>query len=93
MTQERIGYNQNLQQVDPDFNTCLCKTVKDESEPGGINYFIRSDPSIGYFHNPFDPPQIPSFNFRRVRKDTFDLYVRFLRTQNNAWLNQAQREI
>lgn len=33
------------------------------------------------------------FNFKRVNKKVYDLYVSFLRTKNLAWLNNADREL
>lgn len=33
------------------------------------------------------------FNFKKVNKKVYDLYVSFLRTKNLAWLNNADREL
>ena len=33
------------------------------------------------------------FNFKRVNKKVYDLYVSFLRTKNLAWLNNADRDL
>jgi len=33
------------------------------------------------------------YEFRKVNKRVFDMYVNFLRTKNLAWLNNAEREM
>lgn len=33
------------------------------------------------------------YNFTKVNKKVFDMYVNFLRTKNLAWLNNAEREL
>jgi hypothetical protein len=33
------------------------------------------------------------FEFKKVNKKVFDLYLNFLRTKNIAWLNNAEREM
>lgn len=33
------------------------------------------------------------YNYTRVNKKVFDMYVNFLRTKNVAWLNNAEREL
>lgn len=33
------------------------------------------------------------YEFRKVNKRVFDMYVNFLRTKNLAWLNNAEREL
>lgn len=33
------------------------------------------------------------FNFTKVNKKVFQMYVNFLRTKNLAWLNNAEREL
>lgn len=33
------------------------------------------------------------YNYTRVNKKVFDMYLNFLRTKNIAWLNNAEREL
>lgn len=33
------------------------------------------------------------YNFTKVNKKIFDMYINFLRTKNLAWLNNAEREM
>lgn len=33
------------------------------------------------------------YNFTKVNKKVFDMYLNFLRTKNLAWLNNAEREL
>ncbi len=33
------------------------------------------------------------YNFTKVNKKVFDMYINFLRTKNIAWINNAEREL
>tara|TARA_R110000824_G_scaffold273457_1_gene461944 strand:+ start:169 stop:561 length:393 start_codon:yes stop_codon:yes gene_type:complete len=34
----------------------------------------------------------PEWQFKEASKETFDFYIRFLKTKNSAWLHNAERE-
>lgn len=68
------------------------------------SYFIK----IGLYGKVFNPIGLYSegkqnkflskigkneYNFTKVNKKVFDMYVNFLRTKNLAWLNNAEREL
>lgn len=68
------------------------------------NYFIK----IGLYGKIFNPMGLYSegkenkflskigkneYNFTKVNKKVFDMYLNFLRTKNLAWINNAEREL
>ena len=67
----------------------------------GRAYFIKRGPG-GHFFNPlglFTEGNAGKrrlgenvWKYARVNRKVFDLYLHFLRTKNQAWLNNAERE-
>lgn len=68
------------------------------------NYFLK----VGLYGKVFNPIGLYSegkenkflskigkneYNFTKVNKKIFDMYINFLRTKNLAWLNNAEREM
>lgn len=74
------------------------------NESGDEQYFIK----VGLYGKIFNPIGLFSegkqnkflskigkheYNYKKVNKKVFDMYINFLRTKNIAWLNNAEREL
>jgi hypothetical protein len=59
------------------------------------HYFIRTDMNkklydpFGLYNNLLH--RQPQITFRKVNKETFDLYYKYLSTKNRAWFSNAER--
>lgn len=80
------------------------KNILDRS-PSHFRYYVKIEPNRA-LHNPFDKigsqNSRPSFidkvcksenSFMEVNQSVFDKYINYLKTQNNKWLVDAQREV
>ncbi len=88
--------------VDPELYRCYAKVVKTPKDV--IRYYIKA--CKGYFFSPNNGNQWgkedakrvdgatgrPAWEFIKVNKTTFDLYLRFLKTGNEVHLELANRE-
>lgn len=92
-----IGYTLGGEEVDPDSNSCYCR--KDNQR-----FFIKQD-TRGLFFNPiglysegqenaYDKNRGKHvFSFKEVSSKCFNYYLMFLKTKNESYLLNAQREI
>lgn len=87
--------------VNEDSKNTFAKCVSSEN---GTRYFIK----VGLYGKIFNPIGLYSegrqnkflskagkkeYDYKEVNQKVFDLYVNFLRTKNQAWLNNAEREL
>jgi len=87
--------------VNDDNPNTFAKCVSSEN---GSRYFIK----VGLYGKIFNPIGLYSegrqnkflskvgkkeYDYKEVNQKVFDLYVNFLRTKNQAWLNNAEREL
>jgi hypothetical protein len=80
---ETVAYGQGGEVIDdPAGPACLAKSVKDAGPAEETDLDRRGD---------WTPAG--RFTFRPVTKLAFDLYVRYLKTGNRAYLRQAEREV
>jgi len=78
--------------------------VRTNEKNNAENYYLK----IGLYGKIFNPMGLYSegkenkflskigkneYNFTKVNKKVFDMYINFLRTKNIAWLNNAEREL
>lgn len=76
-------------------------SVTSEGRPPHVTYWVRTNGQGKYF----DPYGLYSeglatkkiggklvWDFREVKKGTFDYYIKFLQTKNRGWLNTAERQ-
>lgn len=102
-----MGFTTLGREVDVESVDCFCKVMVET--PGGsdvkiVNYFIKTGLN-GFM---FDPWGMYSegcqakeakhmgraaWNFSRVDEKCFQYYLKFLQSQNKAWLLQAERAI
>lgn len=94
-----VAYDKNLQEVDDDDDTAICKDILTNDKHV---YSIKVN-KRGSLLNPYDMYEEDRHNrvsegrknweFRKVSKKSFDYYVEFLKTKNQSWLRNAEREI
>jgi hypothetical protein len=100
-----IGYAMGGQIIDSDEPESLAKVVhvgkniqyyvKYATYGGDAGHMVNPN---GLNHNKSDFTAIDrygreKYTYRKVRKEVFDLYKKFLETRNIAWLRQAERVI
>lgn len=84
--------------ADSDPRICAKKIISNSK----LKFLIKIDNS-GKFYNPLSPVSsiknlklMSSISlehkFKEVNYKTFDMYISFLRSKNQAWLNNAERE-
>lgn len=64
-----------------------------------VKYYVKQD-NAGHFYNPIGlygkqkqrKGSQDVWRFRETSKQAFELYIKFLKTRNVAWLQQAERE-
>lgn len=91
--------------IDPLSDDCFAKEVLINGESGPRSkYYIKMGAS-GFMFNPwglFSEGTQGQFakhsgkdvwEFREVNSKSFEYYLKFLRTRNNAWINNAEREV
>lgn len=103
----KIGYTiEGKETANIEDNSCLAYSLIDEN---GEVYFIRRGTfgtTIGQFLNPWgiyynsgDEKKFNSavgkrlYEYNKVSKYVYELYVKFLQTKNDVYLNHAQRNI
>ena len=93
-------------QIDPGHDECYAKLVviKRSEDNYYSKYFIKigvdgqifnpwgmfSEGTQGQFNKVLGKPE---WNFTEVKEKCFEFYIKFLQSRNNAWLNNAEREI
>lgn len=98
-------YNVEPPTVDPNSPECYAKKILIEGQKGERHkYFVKIGVS-GYMYNPWglysegtqNRQAIhmgkPAWTFREVSEQSFYNYCMFLKTRNQSWLNNAEREI
>lgn len=101
-----VAYGTSGAEVESTSAGALAKATTD-NETGNARYWLKyatGGPDAGHLYNPQSPtfnagqarrfrPESgrAQYEFRRVTKESFDLYLRFLRTGNLANLRQAER--
>tara|TARA_R110002020_G_scaffold162955_3_gene348897 strand:+ start:3561 stop:3950 length:390 start_codon:yes stop_codon:yes gene_type:complete len=96
-----VAYTTLLEEVDEDASSAYAKTVRVN---GRAIYYVKQN-KYGKLYNPngmysegSESKQLrhagrPNWVFRDVDKKVFDYYLKFLETKNEAWLNNAEREL
>jgi len=94
-----VAYSKGMEEVDENSPVAYAKRVNNE---GKIIYYVKQD-KYGNLYNPNGLYSERTENrntrhaagqqwkFRETDKKTFDYYVKFLKTKNEAWLNNAER--
>jgi len=94
-----IGYAKNAVVVDVNSPECLAKELGEEAK----TYHVKVDRSQGGFI--YDPNEftnssvkikgtnLEKFTFTTVSADTFDLYIKYLKSGNKSNLTQANRNL
>tara|TARA_R100000656_G_C3947095_1_gene127738 strand:+ start:926 stop:1366 length:441 start_codon:yes stop_codon:yes gene_type:complete len=93
-------------QIDPGHDECYAKLVviKRSEDNYYSKYFIKigvdgqifnpwgmfSEGTQGQFNKVLGKPK---WDFTEVKEKCFEFYIKFLQSRNNAWLNNAEREI
>jgi hypothetical protein len=102
---ETVAYGQGGEVIDdPAGPACLAKSVKDAGTMTSRHFvkFSNVGPTAGGMLDPAEETDLDRrgdwtpagrFTFRPVTKLAFDLYVRYLKTGNRAYLRQAEREV
>jgi len=96
-----IAYTTLLEEVDESDSSAYAKSVNNN---GKTIYYVKQN-KYGRLYNPSgmysegnESKQLrhagrPNWVFRDVEKKVFDYYLKFLETKNEAWLNNAEREL
>ena len=96
-----IAYTTLLEEVDENDSSAYAKSVNNN---GKTIYYVKQN-KYGRIYNPSrmysegnESKQLrhagrPNWVFRDVEKKVFDYYLKFLETKNEAWLNNAEREL
>lgn len=92
--------NDNNPRLSEDSNlVCAKKITKNNTQ----KYLIKVD-NTNKFYNPLSPVSsikptkilqtisIPKNQFKQVNQEIFSMYLNFLRSKNEAWLHNAERE-
>lgn len=102
---ESIGYGiDGVVLSDTELPACLAKWVK-QLGTGTTRYFVKFSnigPTAGSMVNPDEETDLVRrgdwtangrYSFRPVTKLAFDLYLKFLKSRNRAYILQASREV
>lgn len=102
---QEIGYTEGGTIVDVEDNHCFCKKmIVDDKTKYYVRVGVTG-PESGHFFNPWSQMHVGKniasafdkrmgkrkFEWKKVKKEAFDLYHKFLVTKNAAWLHNAQR--
>ena len=100
-TIERVGYGRGGANSPPDDLSCFAKTLTDTADKT-VFYHVRRyndgrlvDPAefvLGAERKRDDGLGRDRYPFRVVRKEAFDAYLKYLRTNNKAYYHVANRE-
>lgn len=101
-TEEVVGYSWDGLVIDnPEHPHCLCKTVKD-SGTQTTRCCVKFNMTTGRMVSPVEDGDLRRrgdwtaagrYGFRSVTRTAFDLYLNFIKTNNAAYLRQAEREV
>lgn len=104
---EKVGYTNKAEQVDFDHKDCLARYFKD-GNTGKVTYYLKYasvGPAAGHLWNPHSPDfgvasvaalrnmGKEAFEFKKASKAAFDLFLHYLKTGNESYIKQADREI
>ena len=96
-----VAYTTLLEEVEEDAAAAYAKIVRVNDK---VIYYVKQN-KYGSLYNPTgmysegnESKQLrhagrPNWVFRDVNKKVFDYYLKFLETKNEAWLNNAEREL
>ena len=94
-----VAYTLGLQEVDESDSTAYAKQIENE---GKKLYYVKQN-RYGSLYNPqgmYSERNQAKMNrygaqwsFKEVTQKTFDQYLKFLETKNEAWLSNAEREM
>jgi hypothetical protein len=100
--EDYIDKDNNPRCEDPSSDKVFAKKIL--RDDGSVRYTIKLD-NRGKLYNPisiYGETKISSFldrvcrsqnKYRDVNLKTFEMYIRFLKTKNIAWFNNAEREM
>tara|TARA_Y100001963_G_scaffold160221_1_gene269143 strand:+ start:3905 stop:4294 length:390 start_codon:yes stop_codon:yes gene_type:complete len=96
-----VAYTTLLEEIEEDAAAAYAKVIRVN---GKATYYVKQN-KYGRLYNPSgmysegnESKQLrhagrPNWVFRDVNKKVFDYYLKFLETKNEAWLNNAEREL
>tara|TARA_R110002020_G_C16157627_1_gene763130 strand:- start:625 stop:1014 length:390 start_codon:yes stop_codon:yes gene_type:complete len=96
-----VAYTTLLEEIEEDAAAAYAKVIRVN---GRATYYVKQN-KYGRLYNPSgmysegnESKQLrhagrPNWVFRDVNKKVFDYYLKFLETKNEAWLNNAEREL
>lgn len=93
------AYGLKCESVESDSKGALAKEVFDP-DSGITKYYLKyatKGPEAGKLYNHLSPMfskdaiSKARYEFKRVPKETFELYLKFLQTENPAWVRNAER--
>lgn len=104
---EKRGYAQQGKEIDYDHKDCLARSFKDGRTGHTIHFlkYATVGPMAGHLWNPHSPEfgsasMVNSvrnlgkepFEFKKASKAAFDLFLHYLKTGNESYIKQADRE-
>ena len=98
-----VFYNESLEEVDEKDSSVCAKAVVVGDRTKYYKYYLKQERRSGYLYNPKgmysgaskrrDTAGQSQWKFRQVNEKVFNMYLKFLETKNEAWLNNAEREL
>ena len=98
-----VFYNESLEEVDEKDSSVCAKAVVAGDRAKYYKYYLKQERRSGYLYNPKgmyseaskrrDSSGQSQWKFRQVNEKVFNMYIKFLETKNEAWLNNAEREL
>ena len=95
-----IFYDESLKEVDEANSSVCAKAIVADNR---TKYYLKQERRYGYLYNPKgmyseiakkrDSAGQSQWKFRQVNEKVFNMYLKFLETKNEAWLNNAEREL